>query len=115
MKDNRFERITQTLANRVTGVTNRVETDYKNTKPIGYEEQDPIGRVYIYDRLLQEERAQLQQTYPDEYREFVKDVEKTKSKYNINTQQFDFDVPELKDYASGIGNIQQGEGVSYGI
>ena len=101
MKTNRFEGITKELESRILSTTGKVSEDYKNTTPLGYEERPMADRVYVFDKLTQEEKMLLYQQYGTAFVKYASDVDKYKKRNNVKT-----DFNQIN---------QSGMGVNYGI
>lgn len=79
MKDNKFEGVAKMVQERVDGIVSYITEDNKKERQFGVPKVEGVDKVYIYDKLTEQDKAMLIQKHGmDAYRQFERDVAKVK-------------------------------------
>ena len=81
---NRFEEITDKAEERIRNLTDRIAKTYTADKPYASPKVEPIDKVYIFDKLTNEDKMSLVQKHGmDAWNKYMKDVQKIKKMRGI--------------------------------
>lgn len=84
MRENRFDSLSQMLSERIAGITSGVTAGSKNEQPFDQPKVEPIDKVYVYDKLSDDQRVMLIQKHGiDAYDAWRRDVDKIKQSRGI--------------------------------
>ncbi len=82
MKENRLDRLTDGVLERVGRILGEVKLQYKNTNPYRMEPVEPKEKLYNYEKIAPEVKAYYQNADPVGFAQVEGEMEKLRRRYN---------------------------------